>query len=63
VRKPVVRRPHGDGTVTLSGELKQWHKVTLNLAGPFAAETDTTPNPFIDYRLTVTFTHASGSPV
>ncbi|MSU49596.1 MAG: DUF5060 domain-containing protein [Opitutus sp.] len=62
VRKPVARQPHGNGTVTVSGELQQWHKVTVNLAGPFAAETDTAPNPFTDYRLNVTFTHSSGSP-
>ena len=45
-----------------SGDLKQWHKVTLTLDGPTAAETDTSPNPFTDYRLTVTFRHESGSP-
>ena len=62
VRKPVARQPDGDGTARITGELKQWHKVTLNLAGPFAAETDTAPNPFTDYRLDVTFIHESGSP-
>lgn len=59
---PVDRRPDGDGTVTVAGELKQWHKVTLNLAGPFAAETDLSPNPFTDCRLAVIFTHESGAP-
>ncbi|MCX7826344.1 MAG: DUF5060 domain-containing protein [Verrucomicrobiae bacterium] len=49
----------GDATVT--GELKQWHKVTLTLDGPFVRERDNDPNPFTDYRLTVTFTHESGS--
>ncbi|MBM3878796.1 MAG: DUF5060 domain-containing protein [Verrucomicrobia bacterium] len=48
--------------LALSGELKQWHKVTLTLAGPSAREQDTDPNPFTDYRLTVTFTHESGTP-
>lgn len=52
----------GDGSVTVAGELKQWHKVTLTIDGPFARETDTTPNPFTDYDLTVTFTHESGKP-
>ncbi|MEM9719837.1 MAG: DUF5060 domain-containing protein [Bacteroidota bacterium] len=52
----------GDGSVTLSGDLKQWHKVTLNLQGPFAQETDTEPNPFLDYNFTAVFTHESGSP-
>lgn len=51
-----------DGLAEFKGELKQWHKVTLDLAGPFARETDTAPNPFTDYRLTVTFEHESGSP-
>jgi hypothetical protein len=56
------RRPDGDGQVIISGELKQWHKVTLTLSGPFAHELDNDPNPFSDYRFTVTFQHASGSP-
>ncbi len=46
----------------VDGELKQWHKVTLTLDGPFARERDIKPNPFTDYRMTVTFTHESGSP-
>jgi hypothetical protein len=48
--------------VEISGELKQWHKVTLTLDGPQASETDTAPNPFTDYSMTVTFTHESGEP-
>ncbi len=40
----------------LSGELKLWHRVTLTFDGPATAE-DATPNPFTDYRLTVTFRH------
>jgi hypothetical protein len=50
------------GAVEISGELKQWHKVTLTLDGPFAHELDNEPNPFTDYNLTVTFTHESGTP-
>ncbi|MFG0297264.1 MAG: DUF5060 domain-containing protein [Maioricimonas sp. JB045] len=46
----------------VSGDLKQWHKVTLTVDGPAAKETDTAPNPFTDYRMTVNFTHESGSP-
>ena len=49
-------------TPHISGELKQWHKVTLTLDGPAARETDLNPNPFTDYRMTVTFTHESGTP-
>jgi len=47
---------------SISGDLQQWHKVTLTFDGPQANETDTNPNPFTDYRLDVTFTHESGSP-
>jgi hypothetical protein len=56
------RGPDGNGRVTVTGELRQWHKVTLDLAGPYAEETDTAPNPFTDLRLTVTFEHESGTP-
>jgi hypothetical protein len=48
--------------VAVSGELRQWHKVTLTFDGPNASETDSSPNPFTDYRLTVTFVHESGAP-
>lgn len=60
--KPNSKNKDGKGAVAISGELKQWHKVTLTLDGPFASETDTRPDPFTDYRMTVTFTHESGSP-
>ena len=62
--EPLVhpRKPDGDGAVTISGELRQWHKVTLNLNGPYAHENDNVPNPFTDYAFNVTFSHASGSP-
>ena len=56
------RKPDGKGAVTVAGELKQWHKVTLALDGPFAHERDAAPNAFTDYRMTVTFRHESGSP-
>ena len=59
---PIIRGENGTGEVTITGELKQWHKITLNLAGPFAHELDQEPNPFTDYRMTVLFTHESGSP-
>jgi len=61
-KKNAVVSKDGKGEVTISGELKQWHKVTLTLDGPFASESDVSPNPFTDYRMTVTFTHESGSP-
>jgi hypothetical protein len=34
-----VAAKDGSGSVTISGELKQWHNVTLTLDGPFAKET------------------------
>ena len=52
--------PDSGGTAQITGELKKWHKVTLNFTGPNTSET-ATPNPFTDYRLNVTFSHpASG---
>ncbi len=56
------RKSDGKGEVTISGELKQWHKVTLTLDGPYAHERDNKPNPFTDYRMFVMFVHESGSP-
>lgn len=56
------RQPDGSGAATVSGELKQWHKVTLALDGPFAHEQDNEPNPFTDLAFNVTYTHESGSP-
>ncbi len=38
--------------------MKRWHKVTVTFRGPVASEAGG-PNPFRDYRLNVTFTHAS----
>ncbi|MGF1452464.1 MAG: DUF5060 domain-containing protein [Opitutales bacterium] len=60
--EPEARGPDGDGTVKIAGEMRPWHPVTLTLAGPYAKETDTEPNPFLDYRMTVRFVHASGAP-
>ena len=44
--------------VAITGELKKWHKVTLSFNGPDTSE-DATPNPFLDYRLNVTFLKGS----
>lgn len=49
----------GGSVADVSGELRQWHTVILDYAGPTHSETDNSPNPFLDYRLDVTFTHAS----
>ena len=39
----------------LSGNLAQWHPITLSFEGPASGE-GATPNPFTDFRLDVTFT-------
>jgi len=39
----------------INGERKQWHDITLTFTGPATSET-ATPNPFLNYRLNVTFT-------
>ena len=57
-----ARQAGGSAAAAVSGELRQWHKVTLTFNGPQASETDTSPNPFTDYRMTVVFTHESGAP-
>ena len=44
--------------ITVSGEQKKWHPITLTLTGPQASETGA-PNPFLDYRLQVTFSQGS----
>jgi hypothetical protein len=41
-----------EGSVT--GELRQWHKITLGFEGPPTSETDV-PNPFTFYRLDVIY--------
>ena len=51
--------PDGDGTVSVSGALERWHKVTLTQAGPGATELSD-PNPFTSYRFQVLFEAPSG---
>ena len=50
----------GELAATLDGELAVWQPLTLGFAGPAAAASDTAPNPFLDYRLTVRFVAPSG---
>jgi hypothetical protein len=47
----------GPQAVTVMGELRQWHKITLAFTGRATKET-ATPNPFTDYRLDVVFTRS-----
>lgn len=42
--------------VTLSGAQKKWHPLIIDFTGPYAQEIDDAPNPFLDYRLQVSFT-------
>jgi hypothetical protein len=51
--------PEVAGQATITGELRCWHKVTFTWAGPNTSETAAT-NPFLNYRLNVTFTGPSG---
>jgi len=46
--------PKESEAVQISGELKQWHRVSLTFQGPETGET-AQPNPFRDYRLQVEF--------
>ncbi len=43
------------GTGRVQGELNRWHGVTVDFEGPASSETGK-PNPFLHYRLNVTFT-------
>jgi hypothetical protein len=47
-------QPKSIQQVEISGDLRVWHKVELTIDGPNVTEHDR-PNPFLDYRLTVTF--------
>ena len=62
--EPPEQSRNGQDTshVTVGGSQRQWHKVTLTFDGPRAEERDVDPNPFLDYRLQVAFTHESGEP-
>lgn len=48
------------GPGSIPGELKKWHPITIGFSGPVASESATSPNPFLDYRLQVTFTGPNG---
>ena len=55
--QPPKSSPQPTDGVSISGELKQWHRVSLTFRGPQTDE-NATPSPFRDFRLNVTF--ASG---
>lgn len=54
------RGESGSGAISIHGEKRTWHKIVLDLKGPFAHEKDNKPNPFTDYRFDVTFKHEDG---
>jgi hypothetical protein len=49
-----------DLPLRLTGDPQVWSPLTLTLSGPVSAE-DGLPNPFLDYRLDVAFTHEDGT--
>lgn len=49
---------YAQGTIS-PGEIPTWQALQLDWQGPSAIETDSSPNPFLDYRLQVTFTGPS----
>src|SRR5687767_10378234 len=46
--------------VQVHGTLKKWHPVEVWFSGPLTHESSATPNPFLDYRLTVVFDGPNG---
>ncbi|MBC8873420.1 MAG: serine hydrolase [Planctomycetes bacterium] len=44
----------------VEGQRRVWHPVTVNFRGLAASETGDSPNPFLDYRMQVTFVGPSG---
>jgi hypothetical protein len=57
-----AQRSGDAATWSISGALQQWHTLTLTMRGPHADEAANAPNPFMDYRMDVTFAHESGNP-
>ena len=53
-------RAQAAGAAVITGEQRQWHKISLTWTGPNTSETSN-PNPFLDYRLDVTFTKGNQS--
>ncbi|HEY3369241.1 MAG TPA: DUF5060 domain-containing protein [Prolixibacteraceae bacterium] len=46
-------------TPVIKGEFKKWQSMSFLFDGPQCSETDFSPNPFLDYRLQVSFTHGT----
>lgn len=45
----------------VNGTLETWNRVTIDFKGPQASESDTNPNPFLDYSLEVEFNGPNGN--
>jgi hypothetical protein len=41
----------------VTGTLKKWQPMTIDFIGPQTSQTSVSPNPFLDYKLQVTFSH------
>ena len=46
--------------VSVDADQPVWYPVTIDFQGPEAGQMDSSPNPFLDYRLQVTFDGPSG---
>ncbi|MGF1480107.1 MAG: DUF5060 domain-containing protein [Cyanophyceae cyanobacterium] len=57
---PEPEPPTPKTAVEIDGELRTWHDISLTFDGPSASETDSF-NPFLNYRLDVTFTNGSST--
>lgn len=44
----------------ITGQLRKWHTVAIDFEGPETSEMAADPNPFLDYRLQVSFTSPGG---
>ncbi|NJC27497.1 DUF5060 domain-containing protein [Neolewinella antarctica] len=51
---------HLGAQVSITGETKKWHKITLTVDGPKTKEDDRS-NPFLHYRMDVTLRHDSAT--
>lgn len=49
-----------DNKPVITGEKKVWQTVTIDFKGPHAGESDSDPNPFLDYKLQTTFIGPNG---
>ena len=49
-----------ESEVKVSSELKKWHTISLTVDGPVTSELDEV-NPFLNYRLDVTFSKGNKS--